>query len=86
MIRSILTLLFLFLLLSCNQKRENQKNYDVTCVIDSVYLRPKLSTLDFDNTYVYETNCNLKFFTKNNDIYKKGDTIVFTIKMFDNEK
>ena len=64
------------------EKNDIQKK----CVIDSVYLKPSKSTLDFDRIYVYHTSCNFNFHTRNVKTYEVGDTITLVIKSYEKEK
>lgn len=84
MIRSLITLLFL-ILISC-RPMVNKNDIQKQCVIDSVYLKETKSTLDFDKIYVYHTDCNFNFHIRNIKSYEVGDTIILTIKTFENEK
>lgn len=80
MIRSILTLMFMILFFGCGEKFEKQYiQHDKKCVIDSVKLKPRLSTLDVSNTYMYYTNCGLGFSIRDIKSYNVGDTITFSI-------
>ncbi len=50
------------------------------CIIDTFYKIPQVSVLDIEPKYRYITDCDFKFTTTRNDIYKIGDTIKIVYK------
>ena len=71
--------LFIFLVISCSENET--KKYDncgvIICVVDSIWIKQPISTLDFNIKYYYHTNCNKTITTYNRRVYNIGDTVVY---------
>lgn len=80
--KKIFILLTVSFLLSCNKKEMKIEKGDVvsTCVVDSVWVKQPISTLEFEYRYCYSTTCGNKGYTKGRQVYCIGDTILFVKK------
>ena len=76
----ILSCLFL---LSCETKEMKIEKGDIVsiCIVDSVWLKPSVSTLDFEGKFYYKTSCGNTLVTRGKQYYQKGDTITFVKKV-----
>lgn len=73
-------------LVACNFEQPKIEPGDVVtkCIIDSVWIVPPKSTLDFDLRYYYLTDCGNTLTTYNRQVYKIGDTITYVKKLKNN--
>jgi hypothetical protein len=52
----------------------------VKCVIDSLDVKPYVSTIEPYPIYTYYTDCGEKIVTRNNQVYHIGDTVTYVYK------
>jgi len=74
--------LLLFSIIGCGRTPNTIEPGDVVvkCVIDSVDVKQERSTIEVGPYYTYYTDCGEKLTTKNNSVYKIGDTITYVYK------
>jgi len=74
--------ILLLLLFSCSTKENKIGPNDVVkkCVIVSYTLSAPRSTLDFEPSVTFYTNCGESVTTKNKHAYRIGDTLTFVYK------
>jgi hypothetical protein len=79
--KNILLTLPLFLF-SCSFEKPKIEVGDVIlkCVVDSVWIEGPKSTLDFDVSFHYRTDCNTFLTTREGQYYHIGDTITYVKK------
>ena len=80
--KKVILILSSVILLSCERKVTTIEDGDIVsiCVVDSVWCKQPVSTLEFEPTYFYRTTCNNTLITKTYQAYQKGDTIKFVKK------
>lgn len=80
--KKVILILSSVILLSCERKVTTIEDGDIVsiCVVDSVWCKQSVSTLEFEPTYFYRTTCNNTLITKTYQAYQKGDTIKFVKK------
>lgn len=69
-------------LLSCTDNNMVIEDGDIVsiCIVDSVWSKQPISTLEFEPTYYYKTSCNNTLVTRAYQAYQVGDTIKFVKK------
>jgi hypothetical protein len=80
--KKIIVISSLLLTIGCSQKPNTIEPGDtvVKCVIDSISIQQERSTIEVGPYYTYYTDCGEKITTKNNSVYKIGDTITYDYK------
>lgn len=80
--KKIIFLSLSLLTIGCSQTPNTIEPGDtiVKCVIDSIEMKQERSTIEVGPYYTYHTDCGEKITTKNNLVYKVGDTITYVYK------
>lgn len=80
--KKILGILLLYSIVGCGRTPNTIEPGDtiVKCVIDSIEMKQEHSTIEVGPYYTYHTDCGEKITTKNNLVYKVGDTITYVYK------
>jgi len=50
------------------------------CVIDSFEVKQPVSVAEFEQSYIYYTNCGTRIISRSSGAYKIGDTITYVYK------
>jgi hypothetical protein len=80
--KKILLVSLLFSVIGCVSNPNTIEKGDVVvkCVIDSIDVKQERSTIEIGPYYTYYTDCGEQLTTKNNMVYKIGDTITYVYK------
>lgn len=81
--KKIFIILTGLILLSCDTKEMTIEKGDIVsiCIVDSVWTKQSLSTLDYEPTFYSKTTCGNILTSKGRQVYQKGDTITFVKKL-----
>ena len=81
MMKKIIILLPILFLLSCSETNVIELGDKVKkCVVDSIVIHAPISTIQFEPTIDYYTDCGQKITTHSKHSYRIGDTVTFVYK------